>query len=315
LQVIRSLRQSLAGQTLLLGCLALAGCLTLGVPALSAAPIQDDLGQTVALKQPPRRIISLYGGLTETLVALGLGPQVVARTQGDEVLKEIPTVGTHLQPNVEMILALRPDLVVQGGVPKGLPALRKLEAQGIPVAMFAPRDFAGLFSTIARLGSLTGREAAAAKLVAGLQSQLAEVARRVAGREPPRVFFEVRDHNLLAAGQGSLVNDIITRAGGVNLLKSPQKLVPYSLEALIQANPEVYIIQEGPMNRSPEDIYHRPYFSELKAVRRHRVLVVSESLFSRPGPRSAEAVALLARFLHPEAFGQEKPQSGSGSGK
>jgi iron complex transport system substrate-binding protein len=59
------------------------------------------------------------------------------------------------------------------------------------------------------------------------------------------------------------------------------------------------------MNRSPDDIYTRPYFQELQAVRRHRVLVVSESLFSRPGPRSAEAVVQLARFLHPEAFGKK----------
>ena len=126
----------------------------------------------------------------------------------------------------------------------------------------------------------------------------------MANRPRPRVFFEVRELNLLAAGQGSLVNDIITRAGGENIVKSPQKLTLYSLEALIQANPEVYIIQKGPMNRSPEDIYTRPYFQELQAVKARRVLVVDESLYSRPGPRSAEAVEQLARFLHPEAWGK-----------
>jgi iron complex transport system substrate-binding protein len=272
------------------------------VPGVSAVRIKDDLGQTVSLAQPPQRLVSLYGGLTETLVALGLGPRVVARTLGDECLKDIPMVGTHLQPNVEMILALRPDLVVQGGVPKGLPALRRLEASGVPVAMFAPRDFAGLFRVIDRLGVLTGREKAAAALIRGMQEQLAAVARRVAGRQPPRVFFEVRYLNLLAAGRGSIVNDIITRAGGVNIVESPQRLVPYSLEALIQTDPEVYLIQQGPMNRSPEDIYRRPYFQELQAVRRRRVLVVDESLFSRPGPRSAAAVERLARFLHPGAW-------------
>ena len=99
-----------------------------------------------------------------------------------------------------------------------------------------------------------------------------------------------------------MVNDIITRAGGVNIVESPQRLAPFGLEALIQAQPEVYIIQQGPMNRSPEDIYTRPYFQELRAVKERRVLVVEESLFSRPGPRSAEAVEQLARFLHPEAW-------------
>ena len=88
----------------------------------------------------------------------------MAHIQGDDSLTNLPTVGTHLQPNVEMILALKPDLVVQGGVPKGMPALKKLEAEGVPVAMFAPHDFAGLFSTIQRLGALTGRAEAAAAL-------------------------------------------------------------------------------------------------------------------------------------------------------
>jgi iron complex transport system substrate-binding protein len=286
--------------------LAVLLMLGLGVQNLHAFQVTDDRGVAVTLAAPPQRIVSLYGGLTEILRALGAADRVVARIQGDETVPGVPTVGTHLQPNVEMILALKPDLVVQGGVPKGMPALKRLEAAQVPVAMFAPHDFAGLFSTITRLGALTGREEAAAALTRSMQAKLAEVAQRVADHPKPRVFFEVRELNLLAAGQGSLVNDIITRAGGVNIVKSPQKLTLYSLEALIQANPEVYIIQKGAMNRSPEDIYARPYFQELKAVKTRRVLVVNESLFSRPGPRSAEAVEELARFLHPEAWGERK---------
>jgi iron complex transport system substrate-binding protein len=288
-------------------CFGLVMTLLIGAPPdLNAAQITDDRGAAVTVAASPQRIISLYGGLTEILSALGSGDRVVARIQGDDTIKGIPTVGTHLQPNVEMILALKPDLVVQGGVAKGMPALARLEAAKVPVAMFAPRDFAGLFSTITRLGALTGRVEAAAALTRSMKARLADVARQVANRPRPRVFFEVRELNLLAAGQGSLVNDIITRAGGENLVTSPQKLTNYSIEALIQANPDVYIIQQGPMNRSPEDIYARPYFQELKAVKARRVLVVSESLYSRPGPRSAEAVEQLARFLHPEAWGEKQ---------
>ncbi len=280
----------------------LLGFSVLTAPVWGALQIRDDLGQQVSLKSPPQRIISLYGGLTEVLIALGLQGRVVAHIQGDASLTDIPTVGTHLQPNVEMILALKPDLVVQGGVPKGMPALKKLEAEGIPVAMFAPHDFAGLFSTIRRLGALTGKEEAAAALNLGLEDRLQQVAERLKGRKPVRVFFEVRYHNLLAAGRGSMVNDIITRAGGVNVVETPQRLAPFNLEALLQAQPDVYLIQQGPMNRSPEDIYSRPYFQELRAVQAKRVLVVDEGLFSHPGPRSAEAVAQLAWFLHPEAW-------------
>ena len=281
---------------LLLGCSILVG------PVWGALQIQDDRGQEISLDAPPQRLVSLYGGLTEILIALGLKDRVVAHIQGDESLANIPTVGTHLQPNVEMILALKPDLVVQGGVPKGMPALKKLETEGVPVAMFAPHDFPELFSLIQRLGVLTGRAESAAALNRGLEERLANVARRLQGARLVPVFFEVRNLNLLAAGRGSMVNDIITRAGGVNIVESPQRLAPFGLEALLQADPEVYIIQQGPMNKSPEDIYSRPYFQELRAVKARRVLVVDESLFSRPGPRSAEAVEQLARFLHPEVW-------------
>jgi iron complex transport system substrate-binding protein len=276
------------------------------VKDLGAAQIRDDLGQEVSLAVPPQRIVSLYGGLTEVLAALGLADKLVAGIQGDNRLADLPRVGTHLQPNVEMILALKPDLVVQGGVAKGLPALRKLEAEGVPVAMFAPHDFPGLFSMIRRLGALTARSEAAASLIREMEDHLAQTARRLQGLRPVRVFFEVRYLNLLAAGRGSMVNDIITRAGGVNVVESPQELTRFDLEALLHADPEVYVIQQGPMNKSPEDIYSRPYFKELRAVKARRVLLVDEGLFSHPGPRSAAAVEQLARFLHPEAWEDHK---------
>lgn len=262
------------------------------------ATIVDDRGEQITLSGQPRRLISLSGGLTEILAALGAGDLLVGRIQGDQTVPGVPMVGTHLQPNVEMILALKPDLVVQGGVAKGLPALQRLTAEGVPVALFDPRDFAGLFQVIARLGALTGREESAAALVAAMEARLAAVARHVAGKPRPTVFFEVRYPNLLAAGRGNLVSDIISRAGGVNALNHPKKLVPYSLEALLGLNPEVYLIQRGPMNKSPEDPGARPNFQELRAVKTGRVLMVEEELFSRPGPRAVEAVALLARFLH-----------------
>ena len=297
------------GNYRLFPCLSLVGAVILlvliGSADLRAAQIRDDRGQVISLAAPPQRLVSLYGGLTEILMALGLKDRIVAHIQGDESLTNIPTVGTHLQPNVEMILALKPDLVLQGGVPKGMPALKKLEVEGVPVAMFAPHDFPGLFSLIQRLGALTGKEEAAVALNRGLEDRLKQVAERLKGRKPVQVFFEVRYLNLLAAGRGSMVNDIITRAGGVNIVENPQRLAPFGLEALLQADPEVYVIQQGPMNKSPEDIYSRPYFQELRAVKSRRVLVVAESLFSRPGPRSAEAVEQLARFLHPEAWEQE----------
>ncbi|MEJ5329053.1 MAG: helical backbone metal receptor [Desulfobaccales bacterium] len=297
------------GGALLPGLLAALLGLMPVAPLAAELSITDDRGEVVRLPAPPQRLISLAGGLTEMLAALGVADRLVGRIQGDATVSGVPTVGTHLQPNVEMILALKPDLVVQGGVAKGLPALARLTAEGVPVALFDPRDFAGVFATLRRLGTLTGREAAAEALVAELEARLAKVAQEVAGKPKPRVFFEVRYPNLLGAGRGSLVHDIIIRAGGENVLTHPQKLVPFSLEALLKLNPEVYLIQRGPMNKSPQDIYTRPNFQELKAVKERRVLVVEEEMFSRPGPRAVAAVELLARYLHGAAStpGEETP--------
>jgi len=281
--------------------LALMAVLVPAPAPAAGVTIADDRGREVVIQAPPQRIISLYGGLTEILVALDLGPRVAARTRGDEILSRLPTVGTHLQPNLEMILALKPDLVLQGGVKKGQVGIPRLEQQGIPVAVFAPTDFPGLFATISRLGKLTGREEKAQALILDMKARLEAVSRQVARRPAPGVFYEVRYHNLLAAGQGSIVHDTITRAGGRNIVGAPQKLVAFSFETLIQTDPEVYVIQKGPMNRSPQEVQTRSHYELLKAVRGNRVLVVDESLFSRPGPRSVEAVEQLARFLHPDA--------------
>ena len=90
----------------------------------------------------------------------------------------------------------------------------------------------------------------------------------------------------------------------MNCLESPKKLVRLGMETLIEHQPEAYVIQEGPMNRGPSPPGERPHFSALRAVRQGRILQVDEQIFSRPGPRSVEAVETLAEFLHPDRFGK-----------
>ena len=114
------------------------------------------------------------------------------------------------------------------------------------------------------------------------------------------MFFEVRYPNLLAAGRGSIVNDIIRRAGGVNCIEHEKKLVRIGMEALIEQAPEVYIIQRGPMNKNPLHPSKRSNFHVLDPVRTGRIIFVDEQVYSRPGPRSVRAVEELAAFLHPE---------------
>ncbi len=267
--------------------------------------ITDDLGQTIVLKEPARRIISLYGAYGEILFAMGVGNNLVARTRADRFPPPIldkPSVGTHLRPNMELVLGLQPDLILQAhGKKHGHDVIRQIQEQGLTVASFKPTNFDELFSVIYRLGILTGEEEAASSLVNNLQDRLARLNQRlkVNGRRP-KVFFEVRYPNLLGAGQQSIVNDVILKAGGINCLPNEKKLVRINIEMLVGYNPDVYLVQRGPMNRNPGDPRERSNFQAIKAVREGRVFFVDEYLFSRPGPRSVDAVEKLAAYLHPE---------------
>jgi iron complex transport system substrate-binding protein len=278
------------------------------VPAISKAEVRivDDLGQVIVLKEPARRIISLYGAYGEILFSMGLGDRLVARTRADRfppAILEKPSVGTHLRPNMELVLGLEPDLIIQAhGKKYGHEVIRQIQQKGLTVASFQPASFTELFSVIHRLGILTGKEEAATTLVRHLQGRLDLLSQRLANNDRrPTVFFEVRYPNLLGAGQHSIVNDVILKAGGINCLQNSKKLVRINIETLVGYNPDVYVIQTGPMNRNPGDPKGRSNFQAIKAVREGRVLFVDEYLFSRPGPRSVDAVEKLAAFLHPEA--------------
>jgi len=271
--------------------------------------VTDDSGQAIDLPGPARRIIALYGAYNEILAAMGLEDRLVGRTKADVLpasILEKPSIGTHMRPNVELVLGLRPDLIIQNaGRRDAMTVVDQLRRHGRKVAVFHPLDFEGLFDVIERIGRLTGEPEASAALVSRLKERLHGVASRLSGLgRRPTVFFEVRYPNLLGAGRGSIVNDVIERAGGTNCLESSKKLVRIGMETLIDHQPDAYVIQEGPMNREPSPPGERPHFSALQAVRQGRILQVDEQIFSRPGPRSVEAVETLAEFLHPDRFGK-----------
>lgn len=269
-----------------------------------AVQIVDDLGRTIRLEQPARRVVALYGAFNEMLAAMGREDLPVARTSGDTLPPSIldrPSIGTHMRPSVELVVGLSPDLVLQmGGRQAATEPVRALERHGIPTAYFSVASFGELFSVIMRVGELTGSRPEAARLVRDMREKLAAVEAVVQSRARPTVLFEVRARNLLAAGGGSIVNDVIRRAGGVNAVNMPRRVARLGEEEVLRLNPDFYLVQSGPMNRDPLPLDERPRLSGLRCVRQGRFARVDEALFSRPGPRSALAVQRLARLLHPD---------------
>lgn len=276
------------------------------VPKAYAAPVQivDDLGRTIELQQPATRIIALYGAFNEMLAELEKADTIIARTKADTLPPSIlskPSIGTHMRPNPELVAGLRPDIVLQmGGRKKALESVHMLEQLGIPVAFFSITTFEELFSVIKRLGTLTNAEEQATAVCTSLKARLERVQQQLTTIEhKPSVFFEVRYPNLLGAGNASIVNDIITHAGGTNIMDATVKLVRINEEEVIKRNPEVYLIQQGAMNPNPQPMQNRAHFRTINAVKNNRVYIIDESSYSRPGPRAVTAVEELAALLHP----------------
>jgi iron complex transport system substrate-binding protein len=241
----------------------------------------------------------------------------VARTNADRLpanITRLPVIGTHLRPNVEAVLAQKPDLVLQlaGRKEASLPvdALRK---HGLKVAVFHAATFAELFSVIRRVGILTASEPQAEAMVRGLEARLAALEAKIASvPQRPRVFFEVRSPNLLAAGQAGLVAEIIRRAGGVNCVEETAKFARLSEEEVLRLAPAAYLIQRGPMNPAPLPLDQRPRLRAIPAAATGRAWFVDEQKYSRPGPRNVDAAEELAGLLHPEIATPEAiPQKGA----
>lgn len=280
-------------------------CLLLVPPCLSYGSVvfQDDSGSTVNLPTPARRVVPLYGAFLEMLINIGAKETVVARTAADEAIpgvKELPSVGTHMKPNLELILAVKPDLIVLTTSQKSrLSEIAHLEKRGIPIAAFNPTDFETIFSTMIRLGIATGHESEAKAKVQELKERL-KALKEIAEKNGKgyKAFFEVREQPLTGAGTDSIVNEILKAAGLDNIVKTPKKFIQFSVEALLSEDPDYYIVQKGPMNPNPSDPRERPHIQRLRAVRENRILIVDEYLFSRPGPNCVDAVELLVKKIY-----------------
>lgn len=263
-----------------------------------SAEVTDDFGRSVTLARPARRIICLYGAFNEILLALGAKNQITARTAADKDVPELahlPAIGTHMRPNAELILAAKPDVVIQlAGRAEADLQTTQLRQLGVKTLSFRLNSFNDLFNVTLKLGQITGHEQAARDLVRDWRERLEKI-KKPACR--PLIYYEIREPLLLAAGKGGIVNDIIEAAGGVNAVAKPEKLVRYNEEALLLANPDFCITQKGPMNQAPREISERPNLASVKCSKPGRNIVVSERLFARPGPLSVKAAEDLAAIL------------------
>ncbi len=227
----------------------------------------------------------LYAAASPILKTLGVGDQVVGVTCHDKTFAQAIKVGSHLHPNLEIIKALHPDLIIAGSHRAFPPAL----AQNIKEARifyYDPHTLEGILKKIEDLGKLVGREKEAQALTNRLKKELDTLKRPGC---TPRVIYEISERPLTVSGQRDIVTDMIKVAGGINPVKVPRKHVHLSPEKILLLHPDIYLYQVGPMNRNPVPPLKRPYFAGLKA----QVIRVEEFKFARPGLNAFKATLEL----------------------
>jgi iron complex transport system substrate-binding protein len=263
-------------------------------------------------EQRPTRIISLIPAVTEMLFAIGAGPQVVAVSSFDEYppeVKNLQRVGALLDPDVERILALRPDLVVVYGSQEDLQ--RQLERAKIPMYLYRHGGLPHVTVTIRELGDRVGRAAESAEVIRRVDEQLADIRRRVRGRPRPKTLVVFgRETGALrgiyASGGYGFINDMLDVAGGENLFADiKRESVQATTETILSRKPEVIIELRGDKYDAAQIARETTVWqtvSALPAVRSGRVHFIVDARTVVPGPRVAEGAKLIARALHPDAF-------------
>lgn len=270
-----------------------------GSEAAPGVEIVDDAGRAVRLARPARRVVSLAPSHTEIVFALGAGDRLVGRTPACDSPAEaakVPPVGNLFPPDYERIIGAAPDLVLMAG--GQLDVRRRLEGQGLVVAVIQPRTLAAVADAMRTIGRLIGAdgEPAAARFERDLAA-----ATRAPGATPPRVFFEVGADPLFGAGPKSFVNDLIVRAGGRNALGGDAEWPQLTTEQLIAAAPDVIVVG-NPARRDAVKSDPPAGWPALPAVATGRVIAVPDpDLVHRPGPRVIDGLRWLSGALAPTA--------------
>jgi iron complex transport system substrate-binding protein len=277
------------------------------VPAATPAyrEVQDDLGRTVRVPQPVSRIVSLAPSLTETVYALGQQSHLVGDTDYCDYPPEaklIAKVGGVVNPSIEQVASLHPDLVLVAATNR-FETVRALDDLNIPVYEIDPHTVDEIISSTAKLGDVLGAPQNGAALAGQLQQRLADLRLRLANQTARRVLFIVWTDPLISVGKNTFIADALAKAGAISIVDAVQDWPHLSLEEVVRLQPEYLIFTVQNDERAPDagSLAVLPGWRSLEAVKNHRFAVISDAI-DRPAPRLLSAIEDLARQLHADAF-------------
>ncbi len=300
-----------------------AGCTSNEEVQPSEEVLQDQSSEETNLDQPleetaqdePIRIISLSPSQTENLFALGLEDQIIGVSDYCDYPAEALTkekMGSSWTINLERILEMEPDIVFiyAGGQPE---AVQQMNAAGIQVVDFTPNSIEAVFESILKTGELTNKIDEAQGIVEELEAEKELILSKVKDLPKVPVFYQVWDEPLQTAGPGSFIHELIEMSGGENIAGDTDTEYPmYSVEALIEKDPEIYFMPPHVANFEEmteemaeayrEEVRKRPGYDQIKAIKDNRIELMEPNIASRPGVRIIKGLRMFAEAIHPEVF-------------
>jgi len=273
--------------------------------------VTDDLGRTVTIPVKVTRVVSLAPNLTENIFAVGAGDRLVGVTtfcNYPEQAKEIAKIGDTMTPNMESIIALKPDVVFVSTASQIEAFMKTLEANGIAVYVTNPTDLSQVIKSIRTLGDILGTVDTASRVADGLELRVAAIKVALGGlpQDGPmqlddgrvRLFVQISREPLFTIGSGSFLNQVVAAAGGISVTADiPSAYPKISKETAVALRPGAIILSDSPDNKESNDAFKNSY-----AVKEGRIYKVNADLLSRPGPRLVDALEQIAKDLHPEKF-------------
>lgn len=275
--------------------------------------VTDEVGRRVEIPQPVRRIVSLAPNVTEMIYALGADDRLVGDTDACDVpadAQKKPKVGGPFTPNLEAVVALKPDIVVvaanSGNRKETADALDILH---VPTYATNAATVEDILKSMVDLGEVLGAAEQGRTTAAALRVRLDQLHAKLADAKPARILFVVWQDPLISIGRDTFMADAVRLAGGESIIDTRQGWPHVNLEEVVHLQPEYLVFapeSKSEMTANIATMKSTPGWRDLKAVQENRIVVVSDA-FNRPAPRLIDAIEELARQLHPDAFVNPPP--------
>ena len=266
----------------------------------------DAMGRRVRMPSTPHRVVALAPSITETIYSIGAGDAVVGVTDFTDwpaEAKQRPSVGGIVNPSIEKLVSLRPDVVIATREVNHKDTIDELDRLGIPVFVVDPQGLDGVLESVRQIGRALNRSREADRLVDQLRARRDAVIARLRGLARPRVLLVIWPDPVITIGRHAFITDVINAAGGQSVTEDLVQQYPQiSLEEVLRRNPEWLLLPaRGHQPISVADLERRPGWDRVDAVRGHHVLDYDERL-EHSSPRAFDALEDLAKHLHADAF-------------